>query len=117
MNRTRRNSFVIVAFQRLSVLRLPIVNIRQFQRRTIVHENGAKVAHNIDHEEDGSFFRSHCQVAALRVASDRMVLRSGSQEVVNFGGTPKIGIGGVGYLKVNKPPHSRISKGSVPVKA
>ena len=69
--------------------------------RTIVHENSAKVAHDIDDKENGSFFRSHCQVAALGVASDWMVLRSGNQEVINLGGTTKVGIGGVSYLKVN----------------
>ena len=70
------------------------------------HENCAKISHQVYYKEDGPFLGSHCQIATMSVADDRVVLCSRRQKIVNLGGTSKFRTGGVGYTKVNYSSHN-----------
>lgn len=48
-----------------------------------VKEDGSKVTHNVDHEEDGTLLRLHRQIAAIFVTSYRMSFRRLDQEIVD----------------------------------
>ena len=69
--------------------------MRRSQARAVVHEYGAEIPHDIYHEK---------KLLLLVIAfsdSNWVFLPSCRQEIVDFSGISKIGIGGVGYLKVS----------------
>ena len=46
---------------------------------TVVHEDSTEITNKVDDEENGSFLRSHCQIATFSITCNRMGLRSSGQ--------------------------------------
>lgn len=59
---------------------------------TVIHEDSTEIPDYVDDKEDGPFFRSHCKIATLGIASHWMGLCRLRKEVVYFGRTAEIGV-------------------------
>ena len=63
---------------------------------SVVHENGAEVPYDIDHEEDSTLPRLHGQVATPSIASNRMAFCGFDQSVIYRSWASESGSGCVG---------------------
>lgn len=93
MNGARSNGFVVVAYDiRVSYGKAFSAAVGS---HTVIAENSAKIAHDIDHEENCALLRAHGKITAFSIAFNWMTLRGLDEEVINTAGAANDIIGSV----------------------
>jgi len=62
---------------------------------TVVHEHSSEITNDVDNEENSTFTRTHGEIAALSVSSDRVTSSSLLEKVVDLSGATQSLVGGI----------------------